>query len=247
MFFNSLDRFPLQKHGGCKLLTNKDADRRKVVAESPGRKVGYARVSTDEQSLALQIDALEAEGCALVFQDVASGVKADRKGFAAAVAACQPGDVLTAWKLDRLGRSLFDLVSLAEVLKARDVGLKLLTGAGAAIDTTTAQGKLMFAVMAGFAEFERELIRERTTAGIKAARNRGKRMGRPLKLSHDRLDAAAQLRAVGRPWREVATVLGVSTSTLRDGLNHRKADIEARLMRQKSTPLESYLAALGGG
>ena len=241
-----MDRFPAVRHGGYKPLTQNDPDRRKVVAETLGRKIGYARVSTDEQSLALQLDALEAEGCALVFQDTASGTKVDRKGFAAAVAACQPGDVLTAWKLDRLGRSLFDLVSLAEVLKASDVGLKLLTGAGAAIDTTTPQGKLMFAVMAGFAEFERELIRERTKAGMRAARQRGKKMGRPLKLSPESLDMAAKLRTAGHQWREVAAALGVSTSTLREGLQRRRLELQARIERASKSkpPLELYLDKL---
>jgi DNA invertase Pin-like site-specific DNA recombinase len=168
------------RNTGGKLLTSQGAKNQEGVSESLARKIGYARVSTDEQSLALQLDALHAEGCARVFQDTASGARADRKGLADAVAACAPGDVLVVWKLDRLGRSLLDLVGLVETLKSRDVGLKLLEGAGAAIDTTTAIGKLTFGVAALFAEFERELIRERTLAGMKAARRRGKKMGRPL-------------------------------------------------------------------
>ena len=230
------------KRVGYKALTQNDPDRREVVAEMSGRKVGYARVSTDEQNLALQLDALEAEGCSLVFRDTASGSKADRKGLADALAACMPGDTLIAWRLDRLGRSLSHLVALTEALKARGVGLKLLTGAGAAIDTTTAHGKVVFGISAVFAEFERELIRERTHAGLKAARRRGKRLGRPLKLSPDKLDMAAKLKATGHQWREVAAALGVSTSTLREGLQRRQADIQARLARQQATPLETYLA-----
>ena len=108
-------------------------------------KIGYARVSTDEQSLALQLDALQADGCERVFQDTASGARSSRKGLADALQACAPGDVLTVWKLDRLGRSLLDLVGLVENLKARDVGLKVLTGAGASIDTTKPEGRLFFA------------------------------------------------------------------------------------------------------
>ena len=184
-------------------MIKKEPDHRKAVAESQPRKIGYARVSTDEQSLALQLDALEAEGCAFVFQDTALDTKVDRQGFAAAIAACELGDVLTAWKLDRLSRSLSDLVSLAEVLKGCGTGLKLLTGAGVAIDTTTPQGKLVFGVSEVFAKFERELIREWTKAGMKAARQRGKRMGRLLKLSPDSLNMAAKLRAAGHQWREV--------------------------------------------
>ena len=216
----------------------------KVVAEKIGRKIGYARVSTDEQNLALQLDALQAEGCALVFQDTASGAKADRKGLAEAVAACQPGDVLTVWKLDRLGRSTLDLIALAEGLKGQGVGLKLLTGAGAAIDTTTAQGRLLFGVLATVAEFERELIRERTSSGIKAARRRGKKLGRPSKLSPDRLDMAAELLASGRQWREIAKALDVSTSTLCEGLNRRRAELQARIARagKGKSPLELYIA-----
>ena len=170
--------------------------------------------------------------------------KADRKGLADAVEACAPGDVLTVWKLDRLGRSLLDLVALAEALKGRGVGLKLLTGAGAALDTTTAQGRLMFGVLAAVAEFERELIRERTTAGIKAARRRGKKLGRPVKLSPERLDMAAQLLGSGRQWREVAKALDVSTSTLRESLKRRTAEIQARIARRAATPIETYIAAI---
>ena len=186
-------------------------------------KIGYARVSTDDQNLALQLDALRAGGCEQVFQDTASGAKPDRKGLADAVAACAAGDVLTVWKLDRLGRSLLDLVGLVETLRGRDVGLKVLTGAGASIDTTRAEGKLIFAVFAAFAEFERELNRERTKAGMQAARRRGRAVGRPLKLGTDQLDMAAQLMAADRSQREVARALGVAVSTLREAMKQRGA------------------------
>ncbi len=106
------------------------------------------------------------KGAGSVFQDTASGARSNRKGLADALQACAPGDVLTVWKLDRLGRTLLDLVGLVEKLKARDVGLKVLTGAGASIDTTKPEGRLFFAMFAAFAEFERELIRERTKAGM---------------------------------------------------------------------------------
>jgi len=186
-------------------------------------KIGYARVSTDDQNLALQLDALQAEGCGRVFQDTASGASSNRKGLADALAACAAGDVLTVWKLDRLGRSLLDLVGLVETLKARDVGLKVLTGAGASIDTTKPEGRLFFAMFAAMAEFERELIRERTRAGMAAAKRRGRHVGRPRKLGPDQLDMAAQLMAGDRSQREVAKALGVGVSTLRDAMKQRAA------------------------
>src|SRR4051794_12557197 len=142
-------------------------------------KVGYARVSTDDQTLALQLDTLRAAGCEVIHDDRLSGVAAHRPGLIAALAACQPGDVLHVWKLDRLGRSMAELVGIVEDLRARGIGLKVLTGEGAAIDTTRPEGRLIFGVFAAFAEFERELIRERTKAGMRAARRRGKRVGRP--------------------------------------------------------------------
>jgi DNA invertase Pin-like site-specific DNA recombinase len=119
--------------------------------------IGYARVSTDEQNLALQLDALRAAGCETIFEDTASGADSGRKGFAAALARCAPGDVLVGWKIDRLGRTLLDLVGLVEKLKDKGCGLKVLTGAGASIDTTKPEGRLHFAMLAAFAEFEREL------------------------------------------------------------------------------------------
>lgn len=165
--------------------------------------IGYARVSTDDQSLALQLDALQAAGCGDVFEDRASGASTSRKGLGAALARCAEGDVLTVWKLDRLGRSLLDLVGLVEDLRRRGVGLKVLTGQGAAIDTTRPEGKLFFAVFAAMAEFERELILERTRAGMTAAKKRGRHVGRPRKLTPERLDHARTLIKTagnGRTW-----------------------------------------------
>jgi DNA invertase Pin-like site-specific DNA recombinase len=127
--------------------------------------IGYARVSTDEQSLAMQLDALRGAGCEAVFEDTGSGARPDRKGLADALGRCAAGDVLVVWKLDRLGRSLLDLVELVEDLRARGIGLKVLTGAGASIDTTRPEGRFILGVFAALAEFERELIRERTREG----------------------------------------------------------------------------------
>lgn len=182
--------------------------------------IGYARVSTDDQSLALQRDALQAAGCEVVFEDTASGASTARKGLNDALARCGAGDVLVAWKLDRLGRSVVDLVGLVETLKARGAGLKILTGEGASIDTTRPEGKLIFAVFAAFAEFERELIRERTRAGMKAAKRRGKAVGRPPKLTGERLAHAKALLEDGTKEKgEVAALLGVGKATLRRALN----------------------------
>ncbi len=192
------------------------------------QKIGYARVSTEDQSLALQWDALTAAGCVRIFEDRASGARANRQGLAGAVAACGVGDTLVIWKLDRVGRSLSDLVSLVSVLRKGEVGLKVLTGAGVAIDTTTAEGRLVYNLIASVAEFEHEMIRERTVAGMAAARRSGKRLGRPAKLSPDRLNVAAQLLADGEPWRKVARIFGVSTSTLRASLERQAAVLRRR-------------------
>ena len=149
------------------------------------RKIGYARVSTEDQNLDLQRDALSAAGCAVIYEDQVSGAVngAGRKGLSDALAACGAGDVLVVWKLDRLGRSLLDLVELVERLKAAGVGLKVLTGHGASVDTTTANGRLVFGIFAALAEFERELIRERTRAGMQAAKRCGRHVGRPRRRS----------------------------------------------------------------
>lgn len=181
-------------------------------------KIGYARVSTDEQNLALQLDALKGVGCDAVYEDRLSGT-AKRPGLALALAACGTGDVLIVWKLDRLGRSLPDLVGLSETLKAHDIGLKVLTGAGAAIDTTTPEGRLFFGMFAVIAEFERELIGERTKAGMDAARRRGKRVGRPVMLTPEKLDLARRLVSEGKGRAIAARMIGVAPATLRRALN----------------------------
>lgn len=139
-------------------------------------KIGYARVSTQDQSTALQLDALRAAGCERIFEEKASGAKADRPGLADALAFARPGDVLVIWRLDRLGRSLRDLIDRAADLQEREVELCSLQEA---IDTTTAGGKMLFHIIAALAEFERNLIQERTTAGLAAARARGRKGGRP--------------------------------------------------------------------
>jgi DNA invertase Pin-like site-specific DNA recombinase len=174
--------------------------------------VGYARVSTADQNLDLQRDALRLAGVDRVFTDQASGRKDDRPGLAAALAALQAGDVLVVWKLDRLGRSLKHLVETVSVLERRRVGLRVLSGG---IDTTSAAGRLVFGIFAALAEFEAELIRERTLAGLAAAKKRGRKGGRPRALTTKQLDHARMLVALGRTSvKEVAATLGVSRSTL---------------------------------
>lgn len=181
-------------------------------------KIGYARVSTDEQNLDLQRRALEAEGCDVVHEDKASGAGTGRKGLSAALAQCAAGDVLVVWKLDRLGRSLLDLVALVEDLKERGIGLKVLTGQGAQVDTTRPEGRMIFGIMATLAEFERELIRERTRAGMAAAKRRGAHVGRPRKLTPYQLEQAAGMIDGGQTRADVAALLGVDVATLRRAL-----------------------------
>ncbi len=156
--------------------------------------VGYARVSKDDgsQSTALQRDALLEAGVdeRAIYEDRASGAKADRPQLEACLRSLREGDTLVVWKLDRLGRSLRHLVTIVEDLTARGVGIKVLTGQGAAIDTTTASGKLVFGIFAALAEFERELISERTKAGLASARARGRRGGRPYKMTPAKLRLA---------------------------------------------------------
>lgn len=180
-------------------------------------KIGYARVSTDEQNLDLQRAALESAGCARIFEDHGiSGSAARRPGLGEAMAALSEGDVLAVWKLDRLGRSLSHLVGVLDDLGKRGVGFASITEH---IDTTTAGGRLVFHMMAALAEFERSVIVERTKAGMSAAKRRGKRLGRPTKLTDEHLDHARALLASGEHTRRsVAALLGVNESTLRRAL-----------------------------
>ncbi len=175
-------------------------------------KIGYARVSTDEQHLDLQIDALTAAGCKAIYTDEGiSGITKERDGLSQALSAIKKGDILVVWKLDRLGRSLVFLCGLIEQFKERGTGFQSLTDG---IDTTTAGGKLVFHIMGALAEFERDLIRERTKAGMKAAKKRGKHVGRPKSLSHGQVQHMNELLEQGKSQREVAELLGVSANTI---------------------------------
>lgn len=174
--------------------------------------VGYARVSTQDQNPALQIDALTAAGCERIFTERASGAQRDRPELAAAISYIRAGDSLVVWKLDRLARSLPQLIETVAHLEAQGIGFRSLTEA---VDTTSAGGKLIFHIFGALAEFERSVIRERTHAGLKAARDRGRKGGRPPALSAADLAAARALLSDPEiTVAEVAKRLQVSPATL---------------------------------
>ena len=176
-------------------------------------KLGYARVSTDEQETHLQIDALKAAGCERIFQEKASGAKADRPELMRMLDNARKGDVVIVWKMDRLGRSLLHLIETVNLLNERGVQLRSLTEN--VIDTTTPSGKLVFGVFGLMAEFERDMLRQRTNAGLAAARKRGRVGGRPKSIGTDDLKKARALLASGEYTKaEVACELGVSRHTL---------------------------------
>ena len=181
--------------------------------------VGYARVSTRDQDPALQRDALARAGCARVFEDRASGAKADRPGLAAALAYVRDGDILVVWKLDRLGRSLSHLVETVNDLEHRGVGLRSITEQ---VDTTTPGGRLIFHVFGALGQFERDLIRERTWAGLAAAAARGRRGGRKPVVTPDKLKRARGLIAQGLTVREAAARLRVGKTALYEALAARE-------------------------
>ncbi|WP_427384090.1 recombinase family protein [Janibacter sp. G56] len=181
--------------------------------------VGYVRVSKADgsQTTDLQLDAMTTAGVDLerVYEDHASGAKDDRPQLAACLKGLREGDTLVVWKLDRLGRNLRHLVTIVDDLTARGVGLQVLTGQGAAIDTTTAAGKLVFGIFAALSEYERALISERTVAGLTSARARGRTGGRPFKMTPAKVRLAAA--SMGQPDTNVGALcreLGVTRQTL---------------------------------
>lgn len=181
--------------------------------------IGYMRVSKADgsQTTDLQRDALLAAGVdqAQLYEDQASGKREDRPGLTACLKALREGDTLMVWKLDRLGRNLHHLINTVHDLTARGVGLKVLTGQGAAIDTTSAAGKLVFGIFAALAEFERELISERTVAGLASARARGRKGGRPYKMTAAKLRLA--MASMGQPETNVGELcdeMDISRQTL---------------------------------
>jgi len=173
--------------------------------------IGYARVSTAEQDTALQTDALRKAGCDKIFEDTASGAKAERPGLAAALAYVREGDALVVWRLDRLGRSLPHLIETIGALQARGVGFRSLTEA---IDTTTSGGRLIFHVFGALGQFERDLIRERTKAGLTAAAARGRKGGRKPVVTAEKLQRAREHIANGLTVREAAARLKVGKTAL---------------------------------
>ena len=173
--------------------------------------IGYARVSTHEQTLALQQDALEKAGCEKIFTDTVSGSKAERKGLTDALSHLREGDTLVVWRLDRLGRSLRHLIDTITELNTRGVGFKSLTEN---IDTTTSGGKLIFHIFGALAEFEREIIRERTQAGLASARSRGKVGGRPKALTSKEVQMLNSMAAdKSLTVSDICKTLGVGRTT----------------------------------
>ena len=174
--------------------------------------IGYARVSTQEQTLDLQKDALEKIGCSKIFTDVISGAKADRKGLEEALSYVREGDTIVVWRLDRLGRSLKHLIETITNLNNRKIGFKSVQEN---IDTTTSGGKLIFHIFGALAEFERDIIRERTNAGLQAARARGRKGGRPKALTDKRAAMARELyNNKQNTIADICKTLNISRATL---------------------------------
>jgi len=177
--------------------------------------VGYARVSTTDQDTALQLDALAAAGCSQVFEDHASGAQVNRAGLRKALAFVRDGDVLVTWKLDRLGRSLPHLIETVAALEKRGVGFHSITEA---IDTTTPGGRLVFHLFGALGQFERDLIQERTRAGLAAAAVRGRKGGRKPVVTEDKLTRACGMVGKGLTVREIASRLKVGKTALYEAL-----------------------------
>lgn len=183
-----------------------------ILSDFVAHLLGYARVSTHDQDSQLQLDALEAAGCYRVFVDQASGALDERTELTRLLDQARDGDTVVVWRLDRLGRSLRHLIDTVSDLADRDIGFRSLTES---IDTTTPGGKLVFHVFGALAEFERELIRERTHAGLKAARARGRVGGRPRVMTPDKVATAQQMYETGEYTVEgIAKVLGVSRASI---------------------------------
>ena len=179
------------------------------------KKIGYARISTSEQSFDLQIDALKAAGCEQIFKETICGAKSERPILSQVLELLHPGDTLVIWKLDRFGRSLSDLIALIKQLNDRGIALKSVIDP---IDTTSSHGRLIFNIFSSLSEFERELIRERTLAGLKSARARGRKGGRKPGLSPKAHAVALAARSLydknELSGSQIAQKLGISRATL---------------------------------
>lgn len=173
--------------------------------------IGYARISTRDQNLSAQLDALTQAGCDRVYEEMASGALSDRPILAEVMRSLRDGDTLVVYKLDRIARSLPHLLETMDALNQNGVGFRSLTED---INTTTPGGRLVFHVMAAISEFERDLIRERTAAGLKAAKARGRTGGRPRKMTAEKIKAAQKLLSSGTPVRDVAEMFNISVPTL---------------------------------
>lgn len=179
--------------------------------------IGYARVSTLDQNLDLQIDALNEVDCGRIFQEKVTGAKLERLQLNEAINYARPNDVIVVWKLDRLGRSLKDLLTIVNELKDRQIGLRSLHEN---IDTTTPTGKLIFHIFASLAEFEKDITRERTNAGLVAARARGRKGGRPKSLTEKQVNLLKSLYSYkNTPVTEIAKLLNISIKTIYNYLN----------------------------
>ena len=181
-------------------------------------RIGYARVSTEDQTLHLQRDALRDAGCLDIYEEHASGARATRPELANALRACRAGDVLVVWKLDRLGRSMKHLVEIVEELQQRGIGFQVLTGVP--VDTTTPHGMFALQLFAALAQYERALIQERVMAGLAAARARGRKGGRRPKLTPEQQQLAAEMASGGIPITTIARTLQCSRHTVYKALTH---------------------------
>ena len=189
-------------------------------------KVGYARVSTIDQNIDMQMDALRRENCREIFQDHASGIKSDRDGLERALEFMQEGDTLVVWKLDRLGRSLKHLIDIITLLNEKGMYFKSLQES---IDTSSSGGKLIFHVFGALAEFERDMISERTIAGMAAAKERGRVGGRPRKLNeNNRALALSLMEDKSYSAKDVCRTLGISKTTLYRNLQEYKSGSDSK-------------------
>jgi len=197
-----------KKATGARLPRPDDSE---IVETGAKRLVGYARLSTDQRTAALQLDALRSAGCAVIHQDSASGASRSRPGLGRALKDLAAGDTLVVWKLDRFGLSVRDLLDVVEALRERRVALRSLTEH---IDTRTAAGKMLYGVLRAVAQSERDVLRERTIAGMRAAKSRGERIGRPPALTPSQVREAKKMLGRGESANRVARVLRVGRSTL---------------------------------
>jgi DNA invertase Pin-like site-specific DNA recombinase len=208
----AISRELLERFLDARAAADRRAAEEQARAVQPPRLVGYARVSTDEQTTALQLDALRRAGCVVIYEDSASGALRSRPGLDQALADLGPGDTLVIWKLDRVGRSLSHLLEVADTLRKRGIALRSLTEH---LDTGTPAGTLLYSVLGAVAEFERDIIRERTRGGMAAAKSRGVRLGAPKRrFTPGQIEEAKRLFARGDSVNSVARALGASKARL---------------------------------